>query len=395
MAKRSLGERVRAAGKRIVDFLDNYYFETRSQKEIAYALNGQIPPKSVLDKDKPLIGKVIADVWSSSSEDSDWLSKDDFWRDKPELKHSEQYKDKFFTIVLAGGKGSRFVEGNIPKWLLPMFGKTVVEWPLEAVYEAGLRKVVLVTPPSGDYDIDMVYLARQIRERHPEFNKTERGFSTRNSKTQKVDSFLDVRSFLYDETPPVPYVIGRIINKIDGYRLMHKTDYVVFLFGDTIYPKEAIQYTLDKSIEKLVTEDDAAVVHLVKGEPKSSDRRAFVVDKQGLMVKLAEKEYMDCEPDLFVFRWTALEEVLNRMNIPETFSQCPEDFDGWIKKNSHKDLKYMLLELTKMHKKVHVTGSHTTCYNVNNLESYKAARQCLQEKNFKQMFEYTGEAEGI
>lgn len=66
------------------------------------------------------------------------------------------------AIILAAGRGSRMKEKTdiLPKCLTELWGKTLLEWQLEAIHGAGIEEVYIITG----------YHAEEIEKRNPDIN---------------------------------------------------------------------------------------------------------------------------------------------------------------------------------------------------------------------------------
>lgn len=87
------------------------------------------------------------------------------------------------AIILAAGRGSRMknLTDNLPKCLVPLKGKPLLEWQLDAIYNAGIKDVGIVTG-----------YKRELLSRYglTEFNNEAWSLSNMVSSLLKADAWL-------------------------------------------------------------------------------------------------------------------------------------------------------------------------------------------------------------
>ena len=56
------------------------------------------------------------------------------------------------TVIMAGGKGTRIasVRSDIPKPMIPVSGKPILEWEIMSLKESGLTDIILVIGHLGN-----------------------------------------------------------------------------------------------------------------------------------------------------------------------------------------------------------------------------------------------------
>lgn len=61
--------------------------------------------------------------------------------------NKEYMSNKYIAVIQAGGKGTRLrklTHDNIPKPLLEMNGKPMMEWQIENLVEYGIKEIVII-----------------------------------------------------------------------------------------------------------------------------------------------------------------------------------------------------------------------------------------------------------
>lgn len=97
-------------------------------------------------------------------------------------------------IILAAGRGSRMKEATeaLPKCLVELWGKSLLDWQLQAIRKAGIEEIAVVTG----------YKAEKIRERHPELTY----FHNEDwEKTNMVATLMKARTWLTSDTCIISY----------------------------------------------------------------------------------------------------------------------------------------------------------------------------------------------
>jgi hypothetical protein len=274
---------------------------------------------------------------------------------------------------------------------MPLYGKSILERTLEETYNSGAKKIVVIAPRNKGYDIEMDLIANKLRKKHAKelpyygkrYNIARLMLDIPTPEENKKLGLIDVRSFSYPEAPPMHYALGRTISNLKRFR----TKYTVCLYGDAVYPKHAIEYTLDKAIEKLETEKDGALVHLMESAVPDPKKKAFVVDEQGLFKGYTSENEATYEPAIIVFRNDVLLKMLNKIKTPHLGKNNDKNMEEWLKLNYDFQLRDLISLIAEHKGEVHVIRSKTKYHNVNSIEGYKILREFFGEKKkFKEIF---------
>ena len=149
------------------------------------------------------------------------------------------------AIILAAGRGSRMgpITEETPKRLIPLQGKTLLEWQLEALANAGIKEIGIVTG----------YLAEKIK-----VQKIKYFVNKRWSKTSMVASLLCADEWLQSDTCVVSYsdivyptLTVFSLSKTEGDLVIsYNTDWLALWkarFGDPLVDSETFKVN-DKGI---------------------------------------------------------------------------------------------------------------------------------------------------
>ena len=121
------------------------------------------------------------------------------------------------AVILAAGRGSRMKEKTeaLPKCLVELWGKTLLEWQLQALREAGIEDIAIITG----------YHAEEIRKRQP--NVTY--FHNENwEHTNMVSTLLEADAWL-------------------------KADDCIVSYADIVYTSKAVKLLKDSNAEIALT----------------------------------------------------------------------------------------------------------------------------------------------
>lgn len=98
------------------------------------------------------------------------------------------------AIILAAGRGSRMKEktDNLPKCLTTLWGRTLLEWQIKAIKEAGIEEIGIVTG----------YRAEEIRKRQPDLYYFHNG---KWAETNMVATLMEAGEWLEADDCIVSY----------------------------------------------------------------------------------------------------------------------------------------------------------------------------------------------
>lgn len=98
------------------------------------------------------------------------------------------------AIILAAGRGSRMKEKTnvLPKCLTTLWGRTLLEWQLKAIKEAGIEEIGIITG----------YRAEEIRKRQPDLSYFH---NERWAETNMVATLMEAESWLEADDCIVSY----------------------------------------------------------------------------------------------------------------------------------------------------------------------------------------------
>lgn len=92
------------------------------------------------------------------------------------------------AIILAAGRGSRMGENTavLPKCLMRLWGRTLLDWQLKAIREADIEKIGVVTG----------YHSEEIRRRYPRLTYFQ---NTKWEETNMVSSLMEAKDWLGED----------------------------------------------------------------------------------------------------------------------------------------------------------------------------------------------------
>ncbi|CAN5530461.1 phosphocholine cytidylyltransferase family protein [soil metagenome] len=156
------------------------------------------------------------------------------------------------ALILAAGRGSRLGEltKDKPKGLMPLAGKTLIEWQLEALRNAGVADIAMVRGYRGDL---------------LEFTKVVFFENTIWERTNMVSSLVCAGSWMKD-------------------------DDCIISYSDIVYPKETIDSLLHESADICLTYNlEWWDVWNLRFEDPLEDAETFRVDQNGMVIEIGGK----------------------------------------------------------------------------------------------------------
>lgn len=102
------------------------------------------------------------------------------------------------VIILAAGRGTRLqpLTNELPKGMVPLHGRPLLEWQVEAARAAGARRIVVVT----GYEADKIELPGVIRVHNERFAETNMIASLMTARRYFGDGFVLAYSDIVYET---------------------------------------------------------------------------------------------------------------------------------------------------------------------------------------------------
>ncbi|MEI7579828.1 MAG: sugar phosphate nucleotidyltransferase [bacterium] len=132
------------------------------------------------------------------------------------------------AIITAAGLGTRFLPGvkNVPKEMLVMIDKPVIQYLVEECMEAGMEKIIIVVRPGNDTIKDYFFNKSQgLKDFLSEVGKPER--------FAKVQEMLDYKGIeIVEQYPFLPYGNGSPI--YSAKNLLKEGEPFGMLFGDDV-----------------------------------------------------------------------------------------------------------------------------------------------------------------
>ena len=122
------------------------------------------------------------------------------------------------VIFLAAGRGVRFGDSEVPKPLIKIGNKTLIEYSLDAISQAGIKKAIIVTG----------YLKEQIKKR------------LGSSYKDVLIEYVDNDNYLTTDSMHSLYLTKNLIN-----------DDVIILESDLIYDPLMINKILDSDYKNI------------------------------------------------------------------------------------------------------------------------------------------------
>lgn len=158
-------------------------------------------------------------------------------------------------IILAAGKGTRLYPMTYPvcKPLLPVYDKPMLYYPLDALLKAGIRDILIITPPNGEME---------------SFVRLLGDGSTLGARISYIEQ-------------PVPRGIADAL--ILGEKFI-AGDRVCLVLGDNIFFSPCFEESLNQAVEQ---EEGAAIFGYYVEDPRPFGVVEF--DEQGHVLSLEEK----------------------------------------------------------------------------------------------------------
>jgi len=229
---------------------------------------------------------------------------------------------EFYMAIFAGGEGSRFYKG-VPKWLLPLANKQVIEWTIGMAQSA--PQVLGKRYASCCVDLGTKIKGQNLRSAF----QTELEFFIQNynqlneyeRKQHVFDPFrkdFDIPPVIISYSNSKAACIKRIANKF--YKKTRP--YICALMGDSVYGLNTLEATLLDAQHKLITPADGALISILKcrnpkpartvnyapaAEYAHKKKRLLETLGEGLLTEISGKEKkLNESPAIFVFNMRAV-----------------------------------------------------------------------------------------
>jgi choline kinase len=165
------------------------------------------------------------------------------------------------AIILAAGYGRRFKDLEIPKCLLELNGKTIIEYSLDAISEAGIKKTVIVVG----------FMKEKIIEKIGD-----------NYNSMEIN-YVENRDYENSDTSHSLYLTKKLIEELN--------DSVLTIEGDLIYDKDIIKKILAREIGDPEERWDENI--LVISDVVNHDSEVLVSSSNMKVKNIGSKEELD------------------------------------------------------------------------------------------------------
>jgi choline kinase len=150
------------------------------------------------------------------------------------------------VIILAAGRGTRLqpLTNDLPKGMVPLHGRSLLEWQVEAARAAGAQRIVVVT----GYEADKVELPGVIRVHNERFAETNMVASLMTARGYFGDGFV----LAYSDIVYEPHVLRSVMESTAQVSCAIDHDWQSYWearFGDPLEDAETLRLSGDRIVE--------------------------------------------------------------------------------------------------------------------------------------------------
>jgi UTP--glucose-1-phosphate uridylyltransferase len=198
------------------------------------------------------------------------------------MKPSQQHKDRAMRIEKAvfpvGGLGTRFLPATkaIPKEMLPVVDKPLIQYAVDEAYAAGIREMIFITGRHKRAIGDHFDAAFELEYELERGNKTELLQLVHDIKPDDMDCVF-IRQ-------PRPLGLGHAV--LCAERVVGNDPFAVLLADDLMVGRSGGPSVLQQMVASY--ESRPGIVLAVQDVPREETRRYGVVDVHGVIDTVAE-----------------------------------------------------------------------------------------------------------
>jgi hypothetical protein len=331
----------------------------------------------------------------------------------------EVYSKKAIAFVMAAGKGSRFVDGQLSKHMQMVHGESLIQHHIKSIKASGIDKIVLACP-KNERGLELVKHL-DILAHHNNYNifygKELYAIIDDCQKFEFIEKVLDKKicrlnqggySMVASDNPKGAPPVNVMHKQFRGYQKTNLIDSLdqngleyssygkkykwmteknplsgkkdIFIFNaDSVYGSPIIRKAIEYSREYMAPDDAGLIVLLKPFEHTPQKNYGLVVDEFSNldgMIRYVNGDKLDMEhamlkditssntktthePAFYMVRTSALEELNDyRLGTTEFFK-----------------------EMTEQNKKVHVLKIDSSYFNINDVRSYSAMVDFLSKRS--------------
>lgn len=309
------------------------------------------------------------------------------------LKEFQAYikPKEFVGFISAGGKGSRFMKGKLPKALSTVKGAPLIHRLISDMHSTGIEDIVVHLNNKARCRSTAYYIATAFTADvndleksmedpkicyDPEFESAIKIFNDPHRRVYIKPTYwsrsfsiialnrgiglLDYKRFSHEKASKVRggrydiYGIGNWgLEKIG--KVFLRPSYIIATSGDTVFEKGTFEEVKEVTRQKLRSSNDGALIYMMKGH-KHHNRK--VLTKNNIFSGFSrQKLELTRHPALFVFNSKAL------MDLDYT------PYSPWAEELG-RGAKYLCQLMFEQGKKIHVYDSENFHHNVNTTNDF-------------------------